>query len=539
MFFLAAQLKKMSQLSPIGDHYRTELPVLIFLYWALSFVLKKGKLSAFIAAYPFVVIYVGFDIFYAAWGNVFKVIDCRNLPELLKVLPWMGKLGVLALIFLPIVLLLCFIDYRKYWRLLGMTAFAGLLVIAVEFRPGAVLYLLDHAGLRMTEWSDAECVNENGRLTMTLYSEARRRKALSETEGYRSRGDYYTRVTAAAEYIRRHGNNRNVYVVVLESWIDPTLLKGVTFSRDPRHPDFVRLVGDKQSFSISPVFGGQTAQAEFEVLCGVPALQRLSEIEFDDFTGKPAGCTPGVLAKAGYTSVVSNGFEPNYFNSTKAYTGVGFQQIYFPKEYGSAMSSYLTLGNTSQDETYMFDGDLFDQNLKFIANTLRDHPKQPLYSYVLGIYGHAPHDIDVARRPLIVSVTSGQKDDQLVRATNQYYYRTQAIARYVNGLIKVDPKSLIIIVSDHLPVLDKGMNSYKEYRYLNNVDDAAHLNRILIVENGKVVRHKTIHHYDVSSVIYDYLTSKRYCSENDCDESDTKGERDYLSLIAHAVGPID
>ena len=32
------------------------------------------------------------------------------------------------------------------------------------------------------------------------------------------------------------------------------------------------------------------------------------------------------------------------------------------------------------------------------------------------------------------------------------------------------------------------------------------MNRILVVENGKVVRHKTIHHYQVPSLIYDYLT---------------------------------
>jgi hypothetical protein len=34
------------------------------------------------------------------------------------------------------------------------------------------------------------------------------------------------------------------------------------------HPDFERLFGKKIGFSVSPVFGGKTSQAEFEVLCG-------------------------------------------------------------------------------------------------------------------------------------------------------------------------------------------------------------------------------------------------------------------------------
>jgi phosphoglycerol transferase MdoB-like AlkP superfamily enzyme len=533
---LAEVLSRLSDLSGMRSHFWIEGPILLGLYWALNFALKPGKLAPFVAAFPFVVIYTAYDLFYIAWGNVFKVIDFENLPELLQVLPLPLKAALLLALGLPVVLVLCFLDYRRYRRVLAIGALAAFSVVAVEFWPNVVLGALDRVGFRVAEWSDAELLNENGRVTTMLYFEARRRESLAETATYRNRTDYDTEVRATADYIRKHGNHRNVHLLVLESFVDPTLFRAVTFSKDPRYPDFAKLVGDRQSFSISPVFGGETAQAEFEALCGVPALQKLSEIEFDDFTGEAAGCMPGILAQAGYSSIVSNSFEPNYFNSTKAYTGIGFEQIYFPVEYGRASSSYLTTRNVSPDELYMFDGDLFDQNLAFVARTLHVNPGQPILNYVLGIYGHEPHDIDTAIRPLVVSVKSGQTDQQLLRAANQYWYRTQAIARYVRGLIKLDPKSLIIIVSDHLPPLEKGVNSYKDYRYLDNVEDSTHLNRILIVENGKVVRHKTIHHYEIPSVIYDYLTSKGFCIENDCVQPGTKREEKYMSLMSRAVG---
>jgi phosphoglycerol transferase MdoB-like AlkP superfamily enzyme len=533
----AELLRKLSGLSGLRSHFFTEVPILIALYWALNFLLRSRKLAPYIAAFPIITAYFGFDFFYIAWGNVFKLIDFQNLPELLQVLPFLGKAALLLALGLPIILLLCYIDYRKYLRVLSIAALAAVLVVSIEFWPNVVLPTLDHLGFQVAEWSDAEIVNENGRLTTLLYFEARRRQALAQTASYRTHTDYDTEVRAASDYIRKHGNHRNVHLLVLESFIDPTLLNAVVFSQDPRHPDYAKLVGDKQSFSISPSFGGETAQAEFEALCGVPALQRLSEIEFDDFTGQAAGCMPGILAQAGYSSIVSNSFEPNYFNSTKAYTGIGFQQIYFPIEYAMASTTYLTAKNVSPDEYYLFDGDLFDQNLAFLARTLHDNPGRPILNYVLGIYGHEPHDLDTDRRPLVLSIKSPQApNDQLLRAANQYWYRTQAIAHYVRALIKLDPKSLIIIVSDHLPPLDKGVNSYKELRYLNNVEDSTHLNRILIVENGKVVRHKTIHHYEIPAVIYDYLTSKTFCVENNCDQSGKRGEERYMSLMSRAVG---
>ena len=273
------------------------------------------------------------------------------------------------------------------------------------------------------------------------------------------------------------------------------------------------------------------------MLCGVPALQKISEIEFDNFTGHQAGCMPEILGKAGYSTYVSNVFRPDYFNSTRAYTGIGFGKLYFPREYAPDRDTYLSVANVSEVEEYLFDGDLFNQNLGFVAQTLHEHPGQPILNYVLAMYGHEPHEIDTTRRPLVLSMKAPSNDQQLLRAANQYYYRTQAIAAYVRALIKLDPNSLIILVSDHLPPLNEGMKSYKDFRYLNNTEDSTHMNRILIVENGKVVRHNTIHHYNVSSLIYDYLTGEKFCALNKCDLSASEREEQYTLLISRAVSP--
>jgi phosphoglycerol transferase MdoB-like AlkP superfamily enzyme len=536
---LSEILGRQSGLDPLRCHLYIEAPLLLALYWAFNFALRPGKMPAFVAVLPFVVAYVACDVFFVAYGSVLRIIDLQNLPELLKVLPFAKKAGLMLALGLPLALLLAFVNYRKYWRVLTIAGLALLGTAAVEFYPKAVLSGLQLARLDVTVYSDAQSVNDNGRLTMVLYFEASRRVAIKQTDTYRKRGEFEQEVRATADFVRQNGNRHNVYMVVLESWVDPTLFRAVTFSRDPRHPDFSQLAGEEQGFSISPVFGGGTAQAEFEALCGVPALQAYSEIEFDVFTGHAAGCMPGILHQAGYATYVSNIYQPDYFNSTKAYTGIGFDKLYYPIEYARNRETYLTVANASADETYLFDGDLFNQNLAFIARTLREHPGQPIFNYVLTMYGHAPHDIDTERRPLVLSIIKAPHDDQqLLRAANQYWYRTQAIASYIRALIKLDPQSLIILVSDHVPPLDEGTNSYKDYRYLDNIDDSIHLNRIVVVEDGKVVRHKTIHHYNVPSLIYGYLTSQKYCAQNNCDLSSDELEDKYRLLISRAVSPM-
>jgi len=534
---LSEILGRQSGLSPLRSHLLIEAPLLLALYWAFNFALRPGKLPAFVSALPFVIAYIACDVFFVAYGDVLRIIDLQNLPELIKVLPFAKKAGLVLALGLPPALLLAFVNYRRYWRVLTVAGLALLGSAAVEFIPDAVISGLQLARLDVTVYSDAQSVNDNGRLTMALYFEALRRVAIEQTDDYRNHSEYDQEVRATADFIRNNGNSHNVYLVVLESWVDPTLFRAVTYSRDPRHPDFKQLVGEEQGFSISPVFGGGTAQAEFEALCGVPALQELSDIEFDVFTGHAAGCMPGILHQAGYETYVSNAYLPDYFNSTKAYTGIGFDKLYFPIEYARDRQTYLTVANASEDETYLFDGDLFNQNLAFIARTLREHPGQPIFNYVLTIYGHAPHDIDTEQRPLVLSMKAPHDDQQLLRAANQYWYRTQAIASYVRALIKLDPSSLIILVSDHVPPFDEGTKSFKDFGYLDNIDDSIHMNRIVVVEDGKVVRHKTIHHYNIPSLIYDYLTSQRYCAQNKCDQSSTERENKYRLLISRAVSP--
>jgi phosphoglycerol transferase MdoB-like AlkP superfamily enzyme len=306
------------------------------------------------------------------------------------------------------------------------------------------------------------------------------------------------------------------------------------------HPDFKQLFGGKMGLSIAPVFGGATAQAEFEVLCGVPAFEKLSSVEFNVFTGSAVNCTPGILQRLGYRTVATNAYKPHFFNAQPAYKGMGFQEAYFPREFTGSNPTYFEAGDVSGEE-YMFDGELFEQNLAFVEQHLKEHSGKPLLNYIMTIYGHTPHLLNNVKRPQVLQVTAARQDEHLLMAANQFYYRTQAIAQFVKKLRTIDPQSLIILAADHVPPLIYGPITYRELGYMGNIENSYYHNRLLILENGKPKTYKTTHHYGIPQIVYDYLTDGHYCRSYACEHIDNRIAQDkshylpqYFQLMAHA-----
>ena len=521
-------------------HQYLEIALVLCLYWYFNAVVRPSRWQAVLAAAPILLAYIGQDIYYLLLGKVFRFVELTEVRELLNVTSTRFLILIVLAGLIPFCGLLWCINYRRPKTIvLGLLPLV-LIVAATRFAPEQVLHSYKLMRIWVVNWSDEMPVELNGRFVMLVCREAERRISLNRTATFQDRPAYELEARKRAEWLKKTGSRRNVHLVVMESFVDPTLFKGANYTKDPIHPDFRRLFGDRMGFSVSPVFGGKTSQAEFEVLCGVPAFQELAGVEFNSFTGVPAYCLPGTLQLAGYRTVATNSFKPTFFNAISAYEGIGFGEMYFPKEYVDDATTYLSTGDTT-GEIYMFDGELFRQNLQFVEDALSDQDAPPLFNYVLTMFGHLPYVLNQDKRPYLLKLVSRHRDPTLERVANLFYYRSQAVAAYVERLKKIDPRSLIILVSDHVPPL-QGLTTYKKLRYLDNRKDNLHLNRILFIEDGRVRTHATIHHYDVPKIILNYLSQGQYCRENRCGFNGNKllADRDklrndYLRLMAHAI----
>jgi len=518
-----------------------ELTLLFYLYCYFNTILRPSRWQALLAAVPLFLAYLGQDIYFLMYSNVFRFSELAEVPELLRVLTWPYVLLLLVFVVLPLGYFFWSVNYRRFVVLIAGALPPALLAAAPVYFPEQYIATYRKVGEEIVYWSDADSAENNGRFMMLLYREAERHTARAKTEIFRNRGQYEEQTRQLAGWIGANGNKRNVHLVVMESFLDPTLFKGATYTKDPFHPSFRKLFGNKLGFSLSPVVGGKTAQAEFEVLCGVPAFEEMTGVEFNSFTGSAAYCLPGKLQLAGYQTMASNAYNPSFFNTPNAYRGMGFAKMFFPREYVSGNDTYLSKGDTSGEKEYMYDGTIFSQNLEFITPFLQDRDGAPLFNYVLTIYGHFPHLLNEEKRPPVLKMISDFKDEQLERAANQIFYRSQAVADYVNRLLELDPKSLIILVSDHLPPGQHGRRSFQKLRYLSNSNESLHMNRIMIIEEGKVKKFATIHHYDIPALVFNSITNGAYCKVNTCGFAENKllddrmkRHDDYMRVMAHA-----
>lgn len=517
-----------------------ELALVLYLYALFHAALRPGRWRGVLAALPLLLVYLVHDLFYLVFGKVFRLVNVGEFPELVQILPWHYSAPLVAVLLLPLTVFLLRLDYQRPRRLALWLLPLAVVAVAVKAAPDPFARGFEALAAEIVKYSDGKSVEQNGRLAMLAYREAQRSAALAQLGPYRDRVRYEEEVAALADALRPHNNRRNVHLIVLESFLDPRLFEDLRFSSPPAHPAFDRLFGDRLGLSQGPVFGGSTAQAEFEVLCGVPAFERFSSVEFNVFSGAPAHCLPGTLAALGYRSAATNTYKPNFFNALPAYQGMGFSDSYFPQEFSAARPSYLKIGDPG-GEDFVFDRVLFEQNLEFVRAHRQDHPGQPLFNYVLTIYGHTPHLLDPERRPARIRLDTPYPDDHLERVVDQFYYRTEAIAEYVNALLEIDRDSLIILVSDHVPPLRNGPNTYKALRYLGNREDSTYLNRIAILDRGKPRVYSEMHHYELPQLVLDALSDGAYCRQHACAFHGGRRQpreahlEPYLRLMAHAA----
>ena len=241
--------------------------------------------------------------------------------------------------------------------------------------------------------------------------------------------------------------SRNVHIVVAESFTDPAWYPRYGLSEAPMPPLFERWRAGPASTALSPVFGGRSSNAEFEVLCGVPAAVGSSEVVFWRVGAHPLPCLPRLLAGRGYQSLSLVPNSPVVFNASVAYRSFGFTRSIFGPE----------LDMSDLDGTFLSAEATLAQHLEQIEPRLRTDV--PLFSYVFVNANHYPYERDAARRPTVLLTTPA--DPSIEAYVNGAYYAALAIDRFVEHLRARDPQSLIVILGDHAPPLGPNFAGYR------------------------------------------------------------------------------
>lgn len=483
--------------------FTTELPVVLALYAYCAHILKPDRLQPWLAALPITGIYLVFDLFHKITGAQPQLAQLREMPALFHVLPARQGFVLAAVPLAAAGLFLRRIDWQRRRTSLAAGLFAALAAAAlITLRPQWALKAYYAAG----DVSQANTAAVNGRVTVLLAEEAKRRFNLRTLASYANDPSFRQYNAELTAFIGNHNTRRNVHLILMESLLDPTLFQNITLSRDPYSPEFRKLFGNRFGFIKSPVFSGSTAQVEFEMLCGLPASRQLGGIEFNRFQG-PVPNLATLLGQNTYHTRMSHPSGLKLYNRPQAYSAMNFNEVLSAEKTGSGKQC-LSLAAVSRREAFLFDRDYFTQLLTGNSSAA------PLFDFAIGMYGHVPYALDEKERPKLITANSDAEEFECV--INQFYYRTQAMAEYASAIIAREPRSLVIFTGDHLPGFVFDGNVYGKFGYLKNQPDANFITRLYILQNGKPVVYPTLRHYDLYGVVLDYVTDGAYCKKYHC-----------------------
>jgi len=305
----------------------------------------------------------------------------------------------------------------------------------------------------------------------------------------------------------------NLHIIVVESLIDVARLGGYRFSRDPFPEKFRRWLTEGQSSSLSPIFGGFSADAEFEILCGLPVGFGDARIVFNDLAPDRIACLPDKLAAKGWRTRATVATSPQIFSLGRAYPKIGFERL----------TSEADLDLSDRDGKWIAADAMLDQVYRAVEKF--EAARKRYLNYVVVMSGHFPFVRDRTKRPDVIDVDPA--DDIIKAYANAAYYNARAVERYVERASLLDADAVFVIVGDHAPILGANFSRYRRSGVVgaDEIDPLVANLRLyetafVVVRGGKGIPTGRVAHFEIPYVILNILSDGRFCRDNRCPAND-------------------
>jgi phosphoglycerol transferase MdoB-like AlkP superfamily enzyme len=245
----------------------------------------------------------------------------------------------------------------------------------------------------------------------------------------------------------------NIIIILSEALFDPTLLPKVTFDHDPM-PNIHQLMKDYSSgMMLSTVFGGGTANVEFEVLSG-NSMRFMPEgsVPYVQYMNHGIDSMASILRRQGYAATAINPYHNWFYNSKSAYKNLGFSQFISMEFFDQNLKGYniadseVTKNIIKQTQTTAGADFIF-------ANTMENHWPFDPGKYKTNNFT-VTGDVSKETKGMLETYATGVEDaDLMLKQLVDYYTQSK------------EP-TIIAFFGDHKPVLGANLAVYNDTGYL-------------------------------------------------------------------------
>jgi len=328
----------------------------------------------------------------------------------------------------------------------------GILSFALFFSLVELVPLQKTFSLRMINWSQEMNYAENGIMLGLLIN--------STLDNVEKPGDYNQETIktimghTATDYATDSDFTPNVIIVMSEAFWDPTVMKEVSFSKDPI-PYFHYLEKNYTNGTmLSPVFAGGTANTEFELLTGFSTrFLPAGIIPYVQFINKPIEALPAIFKRQGYEATAIHTHHSWFYRRNIVYQDLGFDQ-FISKEY---------FNDPEYKGQYIRDTELSKKILEKLAES-----RKPDFIFAVSMEAHGPYNVDIPLKDIEVSGNLTPESKQLLKNyTNIISDVDKSLELLINELNQTDEPTIVVFFGDHLPLLGKDSEVYREANYLS------------------------------------------------------------------------
>jgi phosphoglycerol transferase MdoB-like AlkP superfamily enzyme len=443
VFYLISAYKFDVQIEPSAVPFDYGLQLIAaYMLYAFS---KRAWIFCLIHALVMGILYVGNAIKISFFGGPIMPDDVYALRSLLLILEgW--RFFAAAIPLAAVASLLLFNFTMRHWSAYLASCMTFLLSMMLVYQPDSIVEPIDKY-FGNSVWDQRSNYLWHGATLYTLQEGARYFALSDAPPDPDTAQEAAQRLLAAVPKPQAPAqafSPRNVHIVLLESFWDPNGLKKARYKPNPLSPEFRKLWKSADySHALDPVFGGYTANSEFEVLCGFPVVK--NNVKFERQLLNDVPCLPHLLQDQGYRTVASHPNVPVFWNRVNAYRRMGF------KTYWSQHDFVLD----DMNREFLADSSLYRQVLEKISDSLAN--KQPILDYIVTYFGHWNYPLS-ADRPKKVS--SASKVEEVSTYANTVYYKSRELITFLDELRKRDPNSIIVVFGDHLPFLGENFAGY-------------------------------------------------------------------------------
>ncbi|PEC20927.1 phosphoglycerol transferase [Bacillus cereus] len=407
-------------------------------------------------------------------GDPFYPSDFTQIAHMDSVIPMVMESFSFWNMFLVIVgigLLICVVMYiRKYIPVIKshiiiriiLVCGSAFMVYAYSNYPNTFMNnLFQKGGVDIRAWNQAANYNVNGfvlgfisNLDTTVIQEPEEYSKENMQQIAKNIEKQYSGNISAQKKVEKP----NIVFIMSEAFWDPTKLTNLSFSEDPvpnLHHYMENFPGGQ---TISPTFGGNTANTEFEALTSYSmSVLMPGSIPYQQAipSQKEVPSIASELKKQGYYASAIHSFNRSFYKREDVYKTLGFDN--FNAE--DTMENKEVVGDNIGDLSMS----------KEIIDELNKR-KQPTFIHAVTMQNHFPYTPNMfgENKIEISGLTEEESEAELEAYTEGVRLSDEALQYLIEQLDDLERPTLVVFFGDHLPLLGTNKSIYKEAGYIEN-----------------------------------------------------------------------